>query len=86
MFYTLFYALYQLKGYNDVIDKAAANKALSVIVMLLILAFLVVIFFVSTRTRTKISEVPDRIKNKKALPKMRSKYKFLIYEPSQFPL
>lgn len=79
MFYTLFYALYQLKGYNDVIDKAAANKGFSVVVMLLFLAFLIVVCFVSSRTRAKISEVPDRIQKKKALPKMPSKYKFLIY-------
>lgn len=54
--------------------------------MLISFAFLIVIAVVSSRTRAKITEVPIRIQKKKPLPKMPSKYKFLAYEPSQFPL
>lgn len=54
--------------------------------MLLGFAFFIVLTVISSRTRAKITEVPKRIEKKKPLPKMPSKYKFLTYEPSQFPL
>ncbi len=54
--------------------------------MLVILAFLIIVAVISSRTRAKISEVPLRIQKRKPLPKMPSKYKFLVYEASQFPL
>jgi hypothetical protein len=86
LFYTMFYAFYQLKGYNDEIAENGGNKALAVICMLLGFAFFIVVTVISSRTRAKITEVPKRIEKKKPLPKMPSKYKFLVYEPSQFPL
>lgn len=54
LFYTLFHAIYQFKGYNDQIPSATSNKALAVICMLVGFAFLIVIAVVSSRTRDKI--------------------------------
>lgn len=54
--------------------------------MLVGFVFFIVVAVVSSRMRAKITEVPTRIQKKKPLPKMPSKYKFLVYEPSQFPL
>lgn len=79
MLYTLFHALYQFKGYNAEISQSSGNIGLSVIAMLIFFAFLMVVVVISSRTRAKISDVPLRIQKRKPLPKMPSKYKFLVY-------
>lgn len=74
----MFFAIYQLKGYNDEIDGNVENKALAITAIVVYVAMIVLLIYASAKTKDKIIDVVECIKNRKRLPKMPKKYQFLV--------
>ena len=85
-FYTLFWAMYQLKGYHSNLPEAGANLAMSIIFLITYLVFFILLLYITAKTRNKINSVPEKMKKHEDLPKMPKKFSFLVIEPSQFSL
>jgi hypothetical protein len=72
-FYVLFFTLYQFTGANSYINASAANLAVAVMVLLAYVVWLIWITYLGTKYRERLDKIPQ-------------KYKFLVYEESQFPM
>ena len=72
-FYTLFFIFYQFTGANSNLDNSAANLAVAVIVLICFVVWLVAITYVGSKYRNRLDKIP-------------SKFNFLVYEDSQFPM
>jgi ABC-type transport system involved in multi-copper enzyme maturation permease subunit len=61
-FYTLFFAMYQMKGYHSNLPEAGGNLAMAIIILIVYLVFFLWILYVSAKTREKISKVEESLK------------------------
>lgn len=87
---TIFFALYQFRGYNQEVPSSGSNIALSVMCLLAYAAFFGWILYISSKLRYKFpGSAPSKTKgdiDKNAAAKIPKKYSFLAMEPSYFPM
>jgi hypothetical protein len=72
-YYVLFFALYQFTGSNASIDKANTNLAAAIIVVICYTVWFIMVTYVAVKYSKKLESMPK-------------KFKFLVYEDSQFPM
>lgn len=56
-FYTLFWAMYQFKGYHSNLPEASGNLAMAIIMVIVYFVFFMMLLYVTAKTRNQINSV-----------------------------